>query len=214
MTRAAIINQIRILEAHGYIKSTGRSSPENGATRTNTYSLNLDMAREFQDTPDIFCEKNYHFLLEYFIICALYPVTSESYPPCNSIKLHPSVTSTSYPKKETIKETKIKKPVIGNLSKKESKTIQKANNWDRRKEYKEQTGITAQDEKGYSMILDELRHYKSGPWITTFDLDLNKQAKGLPPKEALQFKKSKFSEELQKIKEQKNDAQNNEKSCQ
>ncbi|MCB9982278.1 MAG: helix-turn-helix domain-containing protein [Rhodospirillales bacterium] len=197
ITRQAVINQLRTLEKNGYMQSTGRSHPETGGTLSNIYLLNLDMAREFQKEPDIFCKRNANAIFRYL-------VTLFSYTPRNPIDLHSGVTSSDYPKKPKIQETNNKKPSPSKLSKKQSRTIQKANNWQREKEREKQTGVSKKEEIALQTHMDKLEQYMNAKQRCAFDIELNKSIReqGISGMDAIHFMHKKIDEKLSSFEQQ------------
>lgn len=197
-SRAAIRNQVRNLEKYGYIKSTSRSCPETGATRSNLYQLNLALAREHEDDTHVFCAQRLR----------QHPVNSESMPPETSNNNppieHPDVTASvtlrNNPKKPE-KENNIKKP--NKITKKQSLGLQNANNWQRSKEYEEKTGITPQNKKDMERATENLKKHRNHGQMTELNLRLQKETAGMQKKEAFLYILQGIKEELEKIKTNK-----------
>lgn len=192
MSRSAVRNQVRNLEKYGYINSISRSNPETGATQSNLYELNLALAKKYEDDTHVFCKQR----------LSQNPVTSESNPLATSddnppLKLEDVTvyeTSGNDPKK-TKEENISKKP--SKITKKQSLGLQRANNWQRAKEYEEKTGISQKDRTEMEKVGSQLRQYMSSLQLTDLSMKLQRKTKGMQKKEAFMFMLEGYKRELQ-----------------
>lgn len=190
ITRQAVIQQIRSLEEHGYLKSWPQKRRD-GATMPNLYELNFKMAQDFEDETHIFCKRNIACLIMYHVMLG-------TYPPCNAQNLQEVVSSENYPKRPVLKDTKIKKPSSKTAQIKRNHVSQKKNEWHLQKEVEKIKGVSAKEEKEVSNLFSDLCLLIGARNALNLDHEWNNQIQDaeMTHKEAYDFKKENLQKEL------------------
>lgn len=172
-SRTAISKQIKNLEDHGYLKREQRFD-DSRSRKPNVIIFNIDLAREYHKTPDVFSKGNVTLMVTCLATLMHYSAMQPFSDPWQG-------TSESCTKRK-FEDKKLKKAT-------EKATVNKAkisaSSWEAGKTREREMGITPETKTELADVQIELKKCLTPAAMTDFSLSVRRKTKGMPPDERL-----------------------------
>ena len=194
VTRAAIQNQVKILEEQGYLTRKPRYCERTGARKSSIIVINGELARQYATCPEIFCKANVTIVMTYLVTLLHY---RGRYPQ----KIQGDETPVS-----DINKTSSRKQFEKNKLNKTHALLTKrkklhASAWEDQKKRQAETGVTNEMNKQLAELNDKLRLQLGSSGLVEFSISTQKETKGMSIKAGVQHFIDRYEEKLKELNE-------------